>query len=185
MIRLAVCFWLVVSTAWAADVDRSLCRDVDDTTRGLVPAALRPWYKFEHAVQACPVYGRKHQFLWWIIGINLEFKPYEVLEDPIFHPLDPGGFTRRCTPKPYIIDSNHHQLGRISDAFPSGGSPSYTDLFMSQWVDAFPRHTTVKVFNARAMGDYVAPALQWNAKTQYYDQIGKGVCDMPPPRKQE
>jgi len=184
MIRLAVCFWLVAAAAWAADVDPSLCRDIDDTTRALVPTALRPWYKFEHAVQACPVYDTKHRFLWWIMTINLKYEPPEADKDPIFHPLDPGGFTRRCTPDPYIIDSSNRELGRISDAFPTGGF-GHTDVFLSQWVDGFPRHITVKVFNAGVSGDYVAPALQWNTKTQYYDKIGKDVCDRPPPHKQE
>jgi hypothetical protein len=185
MIRLALCFLLVTTAAWAADVDRSLCRDIDETTRALVPTELRPWFQFEHAVQACPAYDRKHRFLWWIIGIDLEFEPYEALENPVFHPLNPGGFSRRCTPNPYILDSDGRELGRISDAFPSGGFPSRTDLFFSQWVDGFPHHITVKVFNARAMGDYIAPPLQWNTRTKTYDQIGKGTCDMPPPLKEK
>jgi hypothetical protein len=184
MIRLALCFCLAASAAWAADVDPSLCRDIDDTTRALVPVELRLWYKFEHAVQACPVYGRKHRFLWWIITINLEFEPSAADDDPVLYPLDPGGFTKRCTPKPYIIDSNSRELGRISDAFPSEGF-GHTDLFFSQWADGFPRRITVKVFNAGVSGDFLAPPLQWNTKTQYYDQIGKGLCDMPPARKQE
>jgi hypothetical protein len=90
MIRLAVCFWLVATAAWAADVDPSLCRDVDDTTRPLVPAELRPWFQFDHAVQTCPAYDRKHRFLWWIITINIEFEPPEADENPLLYPLNPG-----------------------------------------------------------------------------------------------
>jgi hypothetical protein len=81
------------------------------------------------------------------------------------------------------VDSNGRQLGRISTAFPTNGFPSRTDLLLSQWVDGFPRHVTVKVFNARAMGDYIAPPLRWNTTTKYYDQIGKGLCDIVPPYK--
>jgi hypothetical protein len=185
MIRLAACFWLIATAAWAADVDPSLCRDVDDATRALVPAELHPWYKLEHAVQACPVYGRKHRFLWWIMTVNVDFVPWEARKDPVLYPLDPGGFTRRPTPEPYIVDSNGRELGRISDAFPTGGPPSRTDLLFSQWVDGFPRHITVKVFDARVQGDYVAPPLQWNIKTKYYDLIGKDFYNMVPPYKRE
>jgi hypothetical protein len=183
MIRLAVCLWLITTAAWAADVDPSLCRNVDDTTRALVPAELRPWFQFEHAVQACPVYDRKHRFLWWIVTINIDFEPWQAHENPALHPLHPGGFTRRCTPNPYIVDSNGHELGRISTAFPTHESPSHTDLFFSQWVDGFPHHITVKVFNAWALGDYIAPPLQWNTRTKTYDQIGQDVCDIVPPYK--
>jgi hypothetical protein len=185
MIRLAICFWLLTSAAWAADVDPSLCRDVDDTTRALVPADLHVWYKVDHAVKICPAYGKKHQFLWWIITLDWEVIGWEWDDDSTLFPLYPDGISRHREPRPYIIDSKGRELGRISDAFPSVGDPSRTDLLFSQWVDGFPRHIAVKIFDARAMGDYVAPPLQWNTKTKYYDQIGKGIYDMPPPMKQK
>jgi hypothetical protein len=184
VIRLAVCFWLVATAAWAADVDPSLCRDVDDTTRALVPAELRPWFQFEHAVQACPAYDRRHRFLWWIITINVEFEPWEAHNNSLLYPLEPDGLTRRHTPKPYIVDGSGRERGRISDAFPTGGF-GHTDVLLSQWVDGFPRHITVKVFDAGAMGDYIAPLLQWNTRTKYYDQVGKGPYDYTPPVRRQ
>jgi len=175
----ALCLCLIASTALAADVDPSLCRDIDNTTLDLVPVKIRPWYKFEHAVQACPVYSKQHRFLWWIITINIDFEPWEAQTDPVFHPLDSSGFTRHTTPNPYIIDSMGHELGRLSDAFPTGGDPSRTELYFSQWRDDYPYRITVKVFNARVQGDYVARPLQWNNQTRHYDIIGG------PPRDQE
>ena len=77
MIRLALCLCVFASTALAVDVDASLCRDIDDTTRPLVPALLRPWYQFEHAVQACPAYGKQHELLWWNMTINVDFEPLQ------------------------------------------------------------------------------------------------------------
>jgi hypothetical protein len=52
MIRIALCLWLLTTAALAADVDSSLCRDIDDTTRALVPVDLRPWFKVPHGVKA-------------------------------------------------------------------------------------------------------------------------------------
>jgi hypothetical protein len=184
MIRLALGFCLLAVTALAADVDPSLCRDIDDTTRALVPIELHPWYKVPHGVKACPAYSRKHQLLWWIFGIDEDAVSEDWWHDPALYPLHPGGFTRRRSPKPYLVDSKGRELGRLSDSFPTHGAPSHTDLLFSQWIDDFPRRITIKVFNAWALGDYVAPPLQWNVTTQYYDQIGKGLFDMPPARKQ-
>ena len=177
VIRLLLCLLLFASTALAADVDPSLCRDTDDTTRPFVPAKRRPWYKIEHAVRACPAYGRRHEFLWWIFSIDLEAEPWEAMSDPTLHPPNPDGFTRRGWPRPYIVDRNGRELGRLSDGFPTDGEPSHIDLYFSQWVNDFPRLVTIKVFIARVNGDYLAPPLQWNTKTQYYDQISIGAYD--------
>jgi hypothetical protein len=180
MIRLALCLCVFACTALAADVDPSRCRDIDDTTRHLVPAQLHPWNRFEHAVRACPAFSKRHTFLWWIITVDLEAEPEVLMSDPILHPLNPDGFTRRGWPRPYIIDRTGHELGRLSDAFPTGGEPSRTELFFSQWVDDFPRHIAIKVSNARVRGDFSAPPLQWNIRTGHYDQIGKGLFDDDP-----
>ena len=184
MIRLAVCFWLIATAALAEEVDPSLCRDIDDTTRALVPADLHVWYKIPHAIKACPVYLKNDRLLWRIITLDENSIGWKWDNDLELFPFNVDGITRRNTPRPYIIDGKAREVGRLSACFPSCGEPSHTDLILSQWVNGFPHRITIKVFNARVMGDYVAPPLQWNAKTRYYDQIGKGQYDMPPTRKQ-
>ena len=184
MIRIALCLWLLATASLAADVDSALCRDIDDATSALVPAELHRWYKVPHGVKACPAYSRKHVFLWWIFGVDEDAVGWEWRRDPNLYPLDPGGFTRRMSPKPYIVDSRGRELGRLSYSFPTHGTPNPTDLLFSQWVADFPHRITIKVFNDWASGDHIAPPLQWNATSQYYDQIGKGLFDMPPAHKQ-
>lgn len=179
MIRIALCLWLITSAAFAADVDRSHCRDLDQTTLPLVPRELRPWLQFEHAVIACRVEGRQRRFLWWIITVDVLVPPAWTDTHPDFHPLVPGHFTRRCTPKPFIIDASGRELGRISDAFPTLGDPSQTELSLSQWEEGIPRRIIVKVFDAKVRDDFIGPRLQWNDETKYYDQVGKDVCDDP------
>ncbi|MDR3522731.1 MAG: hypothetical protein P4L66_01365 [Acetobacteraceae bacterium] len=175
---------LFMSTAHAADVDPERCRDIDQTTRHLVPKELHGWYKYRHGVQACPVFTEGKRFLWWIITIRTDLLGSDEYNDAYLHPLNPDGFTTRLTPEPYIITMRGKILGRLTDMFPAD-PPGHTEVFLSQWQNDFPYHIDVKVKNAAAMGDYDAPSLQWNASTGHYDKIGQGWRDLPPPHKQQ
>jgi hypothetical protein len=180
MMKFAILFCFLFSAAQATDVDPKLCRDVDASTRSLVPVELSGWYKYPHGVQVCPVYDKHKKFLWWIATIREDLLSDQAQDDPDLHPLNPDGFTRKMTPQPYIITENGKILGRLSDLFPSD-PPGHAEVFLSQWHDDFPYRIDIKVKNAAVMGDYDAPPLQWNPKTQHYDQIGVGWRDLMPP----
>jgi hypothetical protein len=174
---LALCF-IFICKASATELDPKLCRDVDPTTRFLVPQVLAGWLKYPHAIELCPLYAPQGSLVWWLATIRYDLVDDKALDDPTIHQVSPDGLHISQDPCSRIMDSVGRQIGRISESFPTD-APGKTRVFLRDWRNNFPRHIDIRVTGAAVEGDYDGLSMDWNAATRSYEHRGawQTFCD--------